>query len=533
MPTIFISYRRKDAEAETGRLYDRLSRKFGKSNVFRDLDTIDEGKWTKQIEQAIESCYVFVAVIGNKWLSATDDTTGERRLLDPQDYLRKEIKTALDRHIPVIPVLVQGASMPTAQDLPQELHELLQFQSSELSRTRWDYDIRKLIKRIRSLLPLWRRFRWQWIIGGTALVLVLLVAYLLWPRSPRQWQIYQIEGSGLDTKTRWHDIAWKGVHGWLAGSIYEGGDGGDVGNGILLRTESRGGEWERVDVKDFDSKNGKFKLCAGGKDWEWREVGPIESLWFVDRRPVGSSTVIIEGWLASWTGIYYSTDRGRHWQRKTPEPSTNPEYTHFSDITGFTGGSRTAIYAVGWPGIFFLPHENGTWEVQKQTCSYAIGRVTRGPNSEVWAVGHSEHNTSKGAVYFLSQGSNEWRTIDLPIDNEGLGDIYVPDRDDFALVVGSNGLILRGVRGEKNDWKWKKVDSTTTASLHSIASDRQQVLWIVGNNGTILYSLDKGQSWKPSRSPTDKDLNRVRFFGNDGWIVGSQAVVLTSNPIPN
>jgi hypothetical protein len=106
---IFISYRREDSSGWAGRLYDRLSQRFGGDNVFMDIDTIDPGlDFVEVIQQAVGSCDVLVALIGRHWLTSTDEQ-GQRRLENPEDFVRLEITAALERNIRVIPALLQGA----------------------------------------------------------------------------------------------------------------------------------------------------------------------------------------------------------------------------------------------------------------------------------------------------------------------------------------------------------------------------------------------------------------------------------------
>src|SRR5918911_369183 len=114
---IFVSYRRDDSGGHAGRLYADLVRHFGAGQVFMDIDTIKAGEdFPNVIEGSVRSCDVLIAIIGRRWLTISD---GARRRLDnPNDFVRLEIAQALSRGIFVIPVLVQGATIPHPQDLP-------------------------------------------------------------------------------------------------------------------------------------------------------------------------------------------------------------------------------------------------------------------------------------------------------------------------------------------------------------------------------------------------------------------------------
>ncbi len=128
MSKLFISYRRSDSADATGRLYDRLKSQFGDENIFLDIHTNPFGVDFRQcIRDAVNQCEVLLAVIGDHWLDARyadGAQQGSRRLDDPQDYVRIEIESALARGIPVVPLLVGTAAMPTEEDLPDCLKEL-------------------------------------------------------------------------------------------------------------------------------------------------------------------------------------------------------------------------------------------------------------------------------------------------------------------------------------------------------------------------------------------------------------------------
>jgi hypothetical protein len=146
MPTIFVSYRRGMSSGWAGRLAETLRTHFGPTNVFMDIETIRPGvDFVEAISQAVESCNMLLAIIAPDWLQA-ETRSGERRLDDPQDFVRIELVSALSRGIRVIPVLVGGATMPTADDLPGVLQALARRQAHELSDTRWDYDCQRLIE---------------------------------------------------------------------------------------------------------------------------------------------------------------------------------------------------------------------------------------------------------------------------------------------------------------------------------------------------------------------------------------------------
>ncbi len=122
---IFVSYRRSDSADIAGRIYDRLTGTFGRGPIFKDVDSIPLGLDFKEyLDAKVSECSVLLAIIGDRWLDASDET-GNLRLTDPTDFVRIEIESALARGIPVIPLLVRGARMPAEDKLPASLSKLI------------------------------------------------------------------------------------------------------------------------------------------------------------------------------------------------------------------------------------------------------------------------------------------------------------------------------------------------------------------------------------------------------------------------
>ena len=150
--SIFVNYRRNDSEGEAGRLFDDLTSHFGHDCVFMDVAAIEPGRdFRKAIDQSVASCSVLVALIGRDWLGTTD-AAGNRRLENANDFVRIELASALRRDIPVIPVLVRGAKMPSADQLPDDLKELHYRNAVELTHARWKSDVQFLIRALRPYL---------------------------------------------------------------------------------------------------------------------------------------------------------------------------------------------------------------------------------------------------------------------------------------------------------------------------------------------------------------------------------------------
>ncbi len=215
MRAIFVSYRRNDSEGEAGRLFADLVNHFGEASVFMDVAAIEMGRdYRIAIDQSVATCGVLLAIIGRDWIDAKNEA-GQRRLDDPNDFVRLETASALKRVIPVVPVLVQGARMPRPDQLPDDLKELAYRNGVELTHARWGSDVQLLIKGLRPYVedpkkpmePEPRRvptrswWRYRGAIFGfvlSALVAAAVVAYMLWP-SPAT--VPDLTGSTLSAAT--------------------------------------------------------------------------------------------------------------------------------------------------------------------------------------------------------------------------------------------------------------------------------------------------------------------------------------------
>jgi len=187
-PKVFVSYRREDTAGHAGRLFDAIVARFGDDHVFMDVDLQPGVDFVSRIEETIDRSAVLLVIIGPKWATVTKAGEGQPRLSDPRDYVRLEVETALARpDVQVIPVLVGGAQMPVAEQLPESLQPLRRRNALELSDARWRYDVGRLVNSLAGVLgeprPLPARGgggspRRGWLVGlglgAVALVVVVL-----------------------------------------------------------------------------------------------------------------------------------------------------------------------------------------------------------------------------------------------------------------------------------------------------------------------------------------------------------------------
>ena len=147
---LFISYRRDDSAGHAGRVHDRLAAEFGRDVLFMDVDAIPLGSnFAKVLGDEVGKCDGLLAIIGPNWLEIRDER-GRRRLDDPADFVRVEIAAALQRDIPVIPILLEGTRIPRAEELPEELKELALRNSLHVRHDSFHLDMEKLLRFLRS-----------------------------------------------------------------------------------------------------------------------------------------------------------------------------------------------------------------------------------------------------------------------------------------------------------------------------------------------------------------------------------------------
>jgi sn-glycerol 3-phosphate transport system substrate-binding protein len=172
---IFISYRRDDAPGDARGIHESLSRVFGKSNVFMDIDNLLAGqRFDKELEKALEQCDVLIAVVGPHWIELLSSRaqSGER------DYVREEIAAALKCGIVVVPVLAgrQGRMpvLPRRDELPEDIRDLVQHQKLDVTHERFRRDAAELVAAIKIVLRRNRR-RSPWTLGSAVAVAALVV----------------------------------------------------------------------------------------------------------------------------------------------------------------------------------------------------------------------------------------------------------------------------------------------------------------------------------------------------------------------
>jgi hypothetical protein len=152
--TIILSYRREDSAGVTGRIFDRLTQEFGMDRVFMDIDSMPAGvDFHHHLQEILADCGALLVVIGKSWRSQRKGQPA--RIMDPDDWVRIEVETALERGIPVVPLLIDGASLPSRDLLPESLWPLLRRNALPIDSGRdFHAQLSRLVRDLRLQLEL-------------------------------------------------------------------------------------------------------------------------------------------------------------------------------------------------------------------------------------------------------------------------------------------------------------------------------------------------------------------------------------------
>jgi hypothetical protein len=247
---IFISYRREDSIAYAGRLYDHLSAHFGAEQVFMDIGQIEAGDdFVNVLDREIDACDVVIALIGPRWLNASNENG--RRLDQPDDFVCHELAAALAQGKRLIPVLVGGATMPDARELPATLAELARRQAHALDDKRFKFELDALIRSIEQRPSLLNQFvqvmnaerlrKWRRYSGAGV---ALLMFFLGW--------VQLFDALGIDTRIESYTMAL-----------------GDMVASVPVS--------ERIVIVGFDEKS-EARLGRFGPDWRREHARALDKL---------------------------------------------------------------------------------------------------------------------------------------------------------------------------------------------------------------------------------------------------------------
>lgn len=150
MPSkVFLSYRRSDSAWATAAIHAVLCDLLGEDSVFKDTDSIRPGEdWQTALNTHLDASEAVLVVIGPDWTSCTPDLGETPRIQSDGDIVRTEISRALDRDVPVVPVLIDQADLPSLEELPHDIHGLREKQAARISSSNYRADIETMFKRL-------------------------------------------------------------------------------------------------------------------------------------------------------------------------------------------------------------------------------------------------------------------------------------------------------------------------------------------------------------------------------------------------
>jgi hypothetical protein len=196
---IFISYRRLDSKSDARSICQRLEKTFGKGKVFIDVDSIRPGEnFQSVLKNDLEKCNTMVAVIGPRWLQLLRSSYGPTDSETSDDYVYLEVASALERKLPIFPVLVDGATMPEAKDLPDYLKPLAFRQAFSVRHESFPRDMLALEQELRRFVP--TRGTWTWklaVISGLSIISLGVtgaISYYVWQSPPMSATTYSKVG---------------------------------------------------------------------------------------------------------------------------------------------------------------------------------------------------------------------------------------------------------------------------------------------------------------------------------------------------
>lgn len=184
MNEIFVCYRRSDSADAAARLATVLQRSFGKQQVYLDVTGQEPGQsWKERIVTVLQACKSCVVVIGPQWRFPVSPAGDPEPPQAPSDIVHFEIRTALQRRVPVFPVLVDGAPVPDPNQVPEDIRRITEIQMHDISHEHYDRDVEDLTRLLARHVPTLRVRRLRYSLPGAVLLITgILVVTLTRPR---------------------------------------------------------------------------------------------------------------------------------------------------------------------------------------------------------------------------------------------------------------------------------------------------------------------------------------------------------------
>jgi hypothetical protein len=519
MTKVFISYRRADSAATTGRIYDRLVKRFGRRNVFVDVDTIPAGTdFRHTLDALIDQCDAQLVVIGRSWLDiATND--GQRRLEAPDDVVRQEIEAGLERGVPIIPLLVDGADLPPAQHLPASIADLVEQPALEVYNTRdFDAHLQRVIDEIGRRTAAYHREQVRRLrLRGWRDELVLLRRALVrlgWAAVPVVSILLIL--LSLLSLTFAVLVYVRGIAPPAAEAVYTP----TTHSGAMVLTSPRAG-WA------VGTKGRIWQLIqtAAQSQPHWRQVdSPVTT----DLTAVAMGAAD-DGWAVGKAGVLLHYGVAPQPQLAAWIPVAGPT-TH--DLYGVAMVSVSDGWAVGAAGTI-LHDTNGTWSQVSAPARCDLYALALATPSSGWAVGRN------GCLVRYRNGS--WTAVSsspaLAPDAVLSAIALAPTGAGWAIgssggdATGNDLFIYFSAEQHAAGAAWQTSYQYSPGQpqsphlLRSVALLPSGEAWAVGDGGLVAHY--SGQQWAVTNDQTSGDLSGVALVSaSEGWAIGADGQFL-------
>jgi hypothetical protein len=148
MPKIVILCRTSDAFGISGRIYDCLRKTFGRGAVFLDdldrVGTSPDPRRLREITDRSREADILLVSIGQNWLNGISEEA---------DPVRSVLRVALETGVVITPVLVNGATMPAADQIPSDIRNLTYRSTAAIDPgPDFDRDIERLIHAVANVV---------------------------------------------------------------------------------------------------------------------------------------------------------------------------------------------------------------------------------------------------------------------------------------------------------------------------------------------------------------------------------------------
>ncbi|HEX6817188.1 MAG TPA: toll/interleukin-1 receptor domain-containing protein [Ktedonobacterales bacterium] len=497
---LFISYRRDDSIDICGRIYDRLSAYFGRAAVFKDVDSIPLGvNFATYINTFISQCAVQLVVIGPRWASIANERG--RRLDDPADLVRLEVEAALQANLVVIPVLVGGATLPTAEQLPESLRPLAALPPLPVDP---DLDFDGDIIRLMRLLT-------SWLSPAPGAPPLPEVDSLQESRRARLLPRF------LRSTTTRRRLAQVTVPALLLGLLALVVSGGAYLSQQLTTlqaiTAARSGF-----IRQMTSVSGTNEVWIAGSDGDKCLIERFDGQQLVRTNCPYSGTLDTismlsptDGWAAGAEGLllHYS---GRTWT-KVASP-TGEEITTLAMFSPTDGWAATEL------GQVTLHYTGGAWKLA--SLGFKPSAFARVSATEGWAVGQDDTDVTSHVVYHYLQG--QWQPAPFFGGLPFLSSMCILPDGTEGWAVSLEGDVAHYVRGV---WLQSKSPLPTTGSksdLMAVSAVTSGEAWAVGGAPTggsaiLLHYTAKG--WQRIDVPWQAEMYTVVALPNgEAWAAG-------------